>query len=366
MTGPAGPQVNEPPGQAIQVVPHAAIERAPELSVEAIVERVQKVQEVARQVMQEGHDFGKIPGVEKDVLFKPGAELLALTFRLDPQIAIQERIWHEDGHLTVVCCCTMYHSPTGARLGSGLGVCSTKESKYAWRKGERLCPKCSKPAIRKSNKEPGFYCWAKLDGCGAKFRDNDPSITGQQVGRVPNPDLADCYNTVVKMAAKRAQVAATLIVTCASRIFTQDQEDFVSDEEPEPPPRKPGSGAPVTTPSNISPHLDPDENPGDFNPTQEGDAVYAAAMTKMHKVKDDIMSCGDIDTALLIRAVLGSKAKSSQLTRELQTARETGLLSPDQRKELGSFWQQLNRMLEQKEAALEPGSAADFLGEHGS
>ena len=72
-------------GQDIQLVSQAtAIERSGELSVEAIVERVQKVQEVAKQVMQEGHDYGKIPGVDKPTLFKPGAELLALTFRLDP------------------------------------------------------------------------------------------------------------------------------------------------------------------------------------------------------------------------------------------------------------------------------------------
>ena len=40
-----------------------------------------------------------------------------------------------------------------------------------------------------------------------------------------NPDIADCYNTVLKMAYKRALVAATLNATAASDIFIQDLDD---------------------------------------------------------------------------------------------------------------------------------------------
>ncbi len=67
-------------------------------------------------------------------------------------------------------------------------------------------------------------CFKKKDGCGAKFRDDDPSITGQSVERIPNPDLADTYNTVDKMASKRARIDAVLAVTGASALFTQDVE----------------------------------------------------------------------------------------------------------------------------------------------
>jgi len=338
-----------------------AVDRAPEMSVKDIVERVQKVQDVAAQVMKEGHDYGKIPGVEKDVLFKPGAEILALTFRLDPQIVIQERIWHEDGHLTVVACCTMFHAPTGMRLGSGLGVCSTKESKYAWRKADRVCPRCGKAAIFKSkNQGDGFYCWAKKEGCGAKFKDGDKSITEQQVGRVPNPDLADCYNTVVKMAAKRAQIAATLIVTCASRIFTQDQEDFIGDEPEEPPPRKPGSGTQVPS-EHISPHLYPDDDPrAPRNPNEEGDRLYEAIMKRFASMEEQIAKLATYDDALLVRAQLGSKAKPSQLNREIQTAREKSMLDHVQGKELGRTWQRLDRQLTKKEAELRTDAAGAF------
>lgn len=86
----------------------------------------------------------------------------------------------------------------------------------------------------RSKRDPEWYCWAKKEGCGTTFKLNDPAIVDQQTGRIPNPDLADVYNTVLKMAVKRAHVAAILFVTCASDVFTQDVEDMpeFSDESP--------------------------------------------------------------------------------------------------------------------------------------
>jgi hypothetical protein len=207
---------------------------APEMSVVDLVARVTKVREVQQQVMKEGHHYGKIPGVDKPTLLKPGAEILGMTFRLDPEFEVDER---RDGeHREFLVTCTLFHAPTGMRLGSGLGSCSTRESKYAWRKGERTCPECNKPTIIKGKKEygGGWLCFGKKGGCNAKFKDGDQAIESQSTDRVPNPDVADMYNTVLKMAVKRAHVAAILFVTCASDIFTQDVEDmpqFGGDDE---------------------------------------------------------------------------------------------------------------------------------------
>ena len=44
--------------------------------------------------------------------------------------------------------------------------------------------------------------------------------------KVENDNPADCYNTVLKMAKKRALVDAVLTATAASDIFTQDLEDI--------------------------------------------------------------------------------------------------------------------------------------------
>lgn len=197
------------------------------IPVERLVARVDKIREVQSKVMKADHHYGVIPGTGgKPTLLKPGAEILTLTFQLDPQFKTDER-WDGE-HLECVVTCTLYHAPTGTRVGSGIGSCSTMESKYAYRKGERLCPKCGKAAIIKGKADfgGGWVCWKKKDGCDAKFKDGDASIEAQKTERVANPDLPDLYNTVRKMACKRAHVAAVLFVTCASEIFTQDVEDL--------------------------------------------------------------------------------------------------------------------------------------------
>lgn len=202
-----------------------ALVRADEdgISVERIIARVKKIRQIRDEVMRKDVHFGKIPGVKKDTLLKPGAETLCMAFALSPKFKPEER-WDGE-HLECVVTCTLY-GPSGADLGDGLGSCSTRESKYAWRQGERTCPDCGSSALRKSNKKAEFYCWAKLNGCGKTFKLNDKRITDQVVGRIPNPDIADMYNTVRKMACKRAHVAATLFVTGASELFTQDVEDM--------------------------------------------------------------------------------------------------------------------------------------------
>jgi hypothetical protein len=116
-------------------------------------------------------------------------------------------------------------------------MCSTREKKYGKRKQERECPQCGVAAIIKGKAEygGGWVCFKKKNGCGAKFRDGDQAIEDQQVGEIENPDLPDTWNTVVKMAEKRARVDAVLAVTGASALFTQDVEDDYAPAEPAPP-----------------------------------------------------------------------------------------------------------------------------------
>lgn len=210
-----------------------------EMSIEELVARTRKVQEAMKAVMHEGEHYGVIPGTgSKPTLLKPGAEKLLNLFMLDPEYDAPPL--YEGDHLTIVSRCTLFHIPTGSRVGSGMGMCSTREVKYAYRTSKRACPKCGAEAINKSkfppkgrrDAAPGWYCYAKVGGCGVEFDADDPAITGQTIGRVDNPDKADQYNTVLKMANKRSLVAAVLNVTGASDIFTQDLEDLPAAERP--------------------------------------------------------------------------------------------------------------------------------------
>jgi hypothetical protein len=128
------------------------------------------------------------------------------------------------------------------------------ESKYRFRGGARKCPKCGKETIIKGKAEygGGWLCFVKKGGCGFKWPDGAAEIESQSVEKVENENPADHYNTVLKMAKKRAFVDATITATAASDIFTQDIGDDESETVPENAQNAPGKTAPPQT--TIPPH----------------------------------------------------------------------------------------------------------------
>ena len=248
------------------------------LSASAIRAQVDLIQHVMKEVMIKDTHYGIIPGTPKPSLYKPGAEKLCLTFRLDPQYESTERYVGE--HCFVKSRCTLYHQTTGRRLGSGEGSCSTKEAKYAYRKGQRLCPYCGKEAIIKGKEQygGGWLCWKKKEGCGAQWPDGAKEIEDQNTERIPNEDLADQYNTVLKMANKRSLIAAVLNVTGASDIFTQDIEDM---------------------PEFTEKKADDSKNPGDdAGLTPPGRTVATATVTTQHASEATAPNHLDADRAI--------------------------------------------------------------------
>jgi hypothetical protein len=137
------------PTRALAVVPPApAYAVTPNVNAGELVARLNVIREASETAMKDGVDYGRIPGVDKPTLLKPGAEKLGVLFQLDIQLA-NEQSWGPGDHLTVVSRATVYHAPTGARLGYGEGLCTTRERKYGKRKQERTCPACGVAAIIK-------------------------------------------------------------------------------------------------------------------------------------------------------------------------------------------------------------------------
>lgn len=206
----------------------------PIMSIETAISRYNSVVGFVKKLMVEGTDFGKIPGTgDKPVLLKPGAEKLSTLFGLAPVFVASEVVedwtgknYEGEPMFYYRYKCELYRG--GVLIATSEGSCNSRESKYRYRKSERVCPECEQPAIMKS-KPPkvGWYCWGKRGGCGAQFSAGDPRIEQQEVGRVANPDIADQVNTIQKMAQKRALVAAVLLAANASEFFTQDIEDLV-------------------------------------------------------------------------------------------------------------------------------------------
>src|SRR6185295_8504339 len=98
------------------------------LTVDAIVGQQKLVRDVMAKVMKKDHHFGIIPGCNKPSLWKPGAEILCVTFRLSPEFT--STYTYDGKHLTVMSRCHLHHIPSGRMFGSGEAVCSTKEKKY--------------------------------------------------------------------------------------------------------------------------------------------------------------------------------------------------------------------------------------------
>jgi hypothetical protein len=193
-----------------------------------MVNQIQLIQHVMKDVMKENEHYGKIPGCgDKPTLLKAGAEKLSLTFRLAPSYEVTEKEMGNN-HREYYVKCTLTHIPTDKVFGQGVGACSTMEGKFRFRKGELLCPACGKATIIKGKKEfgGGWLCYGKKGGCGVKWTDAENPFDGISVDRVEHDNPADYYNTVLKMAKKRAHVDAVLTATAASDIFTQDIEDM--------------------------------------------------------------------------------------------------------------------------------------------
>ena len=166
-----------------------------------ILEAQEQTRAFIAEALKEGRDYATIPGTSKPSLHKPGAERTSLAFGCHARFSILEReidhdrlneyvkrewewhpeirgkkIWAETpgeshGLYRYVMLCELVHRASGFIVGSGVGSCSTMESKY-----------------------------------------------------IDRP--RDLENTVLKMGKKRAFIDAVLTTFGLSEQFTQDTEDM--------------------------------------------------------------------------------------------------------------------------------------------
>ncbi len=211
------------------------------IAVDDAIERKSQKRRFFEGVMDRDVHYGVIPGTgTKPTLLKPGAEMLLANMGLQPSFSDAEpptyditgELHNGEAFIKYRRICRIYrqlgsHENERMIVAQAEGSCSSWETKYRYRNDSLKCPKCGKACIIKGKAEygGGYICFAKKGGCGAKYGDKDAAIVSQPIGKVANPDLADVDNTILKMADKRALVAATLLATGCSDIFTQDVED---------------------------------------------------------------------------------------------------------------------------------------------
>src|SRR5215471_10699306 len=226
-------EMTEKPGTSkpgLVAAPHEVLRFMPLIDITQALQRRQALIDAMQQLMRPGVDFGRVAAIDRDVLLQPGADKLCGLFGLVIHYKIIKAAedWTGEHHGGTPL---FFYEVRGRAyrgsflVGEGVGSCSCWESKFRWKRAERICPNCGKANIRKSNRGAGWYCWVKTDGCGAKFAPGEAAIESQETCRKPNQDIPDVVNTVLKMAFKRCKVSTTINATAASEFFTQDLDD---------------------------------------------------------------------------------------------------------------------------------------------
>lgn len=111
-------------------------------------------------------------------------------------------------------------------------------------------------------------------------------------------------------------------------------------------------------PPRISPHGDDSDEPAP--PDAE---AFEVLLQQLTVIEQAIPLCKDYSGSLALRDLLGSKAKQSPLTKDIQTATERGDLSPSQRQVLGKTWMRCDRQVAKLETLHKPDLSDSFRDE---
>lgn len=182
------------------------------------------------RMLNEGTDYGVIPGVEKPTLLKPGAEKLEKLFFLRSKKDCILKDVREDGSFIRYTYRTTIYNKQGQVVGTCEGTCNSHEKKYRWQ------TVFDNQATEEQKKEGKLE--ERTSRAGKKYK----------VYVIEKKDFYDMENTIMKMAQKRSYVGAILEATNSSSRFTQDVEDMDqsnfagnnSETTPPPPKKTPG------------------------------------------------------------------------------------------------------------------------------
>lgn len=213
-------------------------------------------------ILKQDLDYGIIPGTPKPSLYKPGAEKLRLVYGLSSEIeGIDKTLDFDRPFIDYSYRCTI-KSQTGQILAQCEGSCNSMEPKYGylWKTLQELPEDTDvsrlpyRNAGKKSSEfdfairgalttgqygKPVEYWekWIAAINSGRARKTKKSSLSGRKFDaweldetvtlyRIPNPNVVDQKNTIMKMAQKRAFVGAILLATGASEFFTHDVEDM--------------------------------------------------------------------------------------------------------------------------------------------
>ena len=142
---------------------------------------IEMAERLVMKVMERDIDYGIHPGTDTYALRDSGASKIANAFNTYPDhIILSSR--EDENAISYLVQAKLINRNTGRVVAVGVGSCSTMESKYGYRWVEN----------------PEDYGYKRED------------LTRRRKGkyRIPNPEIADLGNTILKMGAKRAEIDA--------------------------------------------------------------------------------------------------------------------------------------------------------------
>lgn len=169
------------------------------------IDNYRALSEVLRKQMRRGYHYGKFAGWTKDQLLEPGASLILNGFSIYADPVRIDRAEDDEGHYRYNI--VVHLKPLGrpdAVVAAGVGSASTREVKYAY----RWVPENEVPRD------------LPKDDLRSK-----PGYGGKTIFRVPNEDVGDLENTVLKMATKRAEIDAVNHLPGVSELFPPEKKE---------------------------------------------------------------------------------------------------------------------------------------------
>jgi len=257
------------------------------------------VQSFFKEVMVPEQDYGVIPGTDKPTLLKPGAEKLCELYGFAPVIKqVEEEKNIETGFYRARVTVALIHRRSGVTVAEGVGEANTMEGRYRW----RWVPEWKVPKNLDKNT---LHYEEKKDKNGHTYK----------AYRVPNEDPWALWNTVLKMAKKRALIDATLSATRSSGIFTQDAEDLEEWVE---------AGQAIDEYTQAQPQIPKVPRPSTVKSKEKPNSQISAQpdWTTFWKDVKNELKLKEKDVEELATEYLGKEVKISKLSTHIKTQQE--------------------------------------------
>ena len=198
--------------------------------------KISEFQTLVQTYLKKDKDYGIIPGTSKPTLYKSGAEKVIMLGKLRSTFDIldETKDWEKEFFQFEI----RWNLWIGdIIIAQGVGLCSSKEDKYRYRwVSENRLP-------NNINKDNLVY----------KIKTGKYGEYKQY--RIENEDVCSIANTILKMAKKRAEIDAALLVGSLSELFTQDVEDLPEEYLGNDKPTQKSKSKPASPKKEVNPDL---------------------------------------------------------------------------------------------------------------